>query len=44
MGQGLGAIPALMDGLWRLEEPHHGAWYGDRFVARMVESLEARLG
>jgi hypothetical protein len=44
LGQGLCAIPALMAGLWRLEAPHHGAWYGDRFVARMVESLEARLG
>lgn len=44
MGQGLCGIPALMAGLELLEAPQHGAWYGDRFVARMVESLEARLG
>ncbi|WP_026854043.1 hypothetical protein [Geothrix fermentans] len=42
--QGVRELPALMAGLRKLEDPHHGAWYGDRFVAKMVDSMEARLG
>lgn len=42
--EGVRGLPALMAGLRKLEDPHHGAWYGDRFVAKVVESMEARLG
>lgn len=42
--QGVQDLPALMAGLRKLEDPRHGAWYGDRFVAKVVESMEARLG
>lgn len=44
LDQGMRDLPALMARLRRLEDPRHGAWYGDRFVAKMVESMEARLG
>ncbi|HEY3269617.1 MAG TPA: hypothetical protein VGJ89_00245 [Geothrix sp.] len=44
LDQGVQALPALMAGLQKLEDPRHGAWYGDRFVAKVVESMEARLG
>lgn len=44
LDQGVQVLPALMAGLQKLEDPRHGAWYGDRFVAKMVESMEARLG
>lgn len=44
MDRGILDLPALMAGLRKLEDPRHGAWYGDRFVAKMVESIEARLG
>ncbi|WP_257303300.1 hypothetical protein [Geothrix campi] len=44
LDQGVRELPALMAGLRKLEDPRHGAWYGDRFVAKMVESMEARLG
>ncbi|WP_243302170.1 hypothetical protein [Geothrix oryzisoli] len=42
--QGVHGLPALMEALRRLEDPRHGVWYGDRFVTKMVESMEARLG
>ena len=44
LDQGVRALPDLMARLRKLEDPRHGAWYGDRFVAKMVESMEARLG
>ena len=44
LDRGIRDLPALMAGLQKLEDPRHGAWYGDRVVARMVESMEARLG
>ncbi|WP_257308399.1 hypothetical protein [Geothrix fuzhouensis] len=44
MERGALDLPALMAGLRKLEDPHHGAWYGDRFVVKVVESMEARLG
>jgi hypothetical protein len=44
LDQGVHDLPALMAGLRKLEDPRHGAWYGDRFVAKVVESMEARLG
>jgi hypothetical protein len=33
-----------MKGLGALEHPAHGAWYGDLFVARMVEAMGVRIG
>jgi hypothetical protein len=42
--QGLRDLPTLMRGLADLEDPRHGAWYGDLFVARMVEAMGVRLG
>ena len=42
--RGIHQVPVLMEALRKLEDPHHGAWYGDRFVAKMVESMGARLG
>lgn len=42
--QGVRDLPALMHALSELEDPRHGAWYGDLFVARMVEARGVRLG
>jgi len=42
--QGVRALPSLLQELGRLEDPRHGAWYGDLFVARMVEAMGVRLG
>jgi len=41
--QGLRDLPAFMGALSQLEDPRHGAWYGDLFVARMVEARGVRL-
>ena len=37
-------LPALMVELRRLEAPHHGAWYGDLYIAKMVDAMGVRLG
>lgn len=37
-------LPALMAALKEQEDPRHGAWYGDLYVARMVEAMGVRLG
>jgi hypothetical protein len=42
--RGIHAVPDLMVTLAELEDPRHGAWYGDLFVARMVEVMGVRLG
>jgi len=42
--RGIHAVPDLMATLAELEDPRHGAWYGDLFVARMVEAMGVRLG
>lgn len=44
VGEGLRDLPGLMGALGRLEDPAHGAWYGDLFVARMVEAMGVRIG
>lgn len=41
---GVRDLPGLMKGLGALEHPAHGAWYGDLFVARMVEAMGVRIG
>ena len=42
--QGVRDLPALLHALGQMEDPRHGAWYGDLFVARMVEAMGVRLG
>ena len=42
--QGLRDLPALLRALEQMEEAHHGAWYGDLYVARMVEAMGVRIG
>ena len=42
--QGVRDLPALMTALERMEDPRHGAWCGDLFVARMVEAMGVRIG
>lgn len=42
--QGVRDLPTLMAELQRLEDPRHGAWYGDLFVAKMVDAMGVRLG
>ncbi|MBK8572742.1 MAG: hypothetical protein KA743_02815 [Geothrix sp.] len=41
---GVRDLAGLMEGLGALEQPAHGAWYGDLFVARMVEAMGVRIG
>jgi hypothetical protein len=41
--QGVRDLPSFMGGLARMEDPRHGAWYGDLVVARMVEARGVRL-
>lgn len=41
---GVRDLPGLMKGLGELEHPAHGAWYGDLYVARMVEAMGVRIG
>jgi hypothetical protein len=41
--QGLRDLPALMQALEQMEDPCHGAWFGDLFVARMVEAMGVRV-
>lgn len=41
---GVRDLPGLMKGLGDLEHAAHGAWYGDLYVARMVEAMGVRLG
>lgn len=36
-------LPALMEALGRLEDPRYGAWFGDLFVARMLEAMGVRV-
>jgi len=42
--QGLRELPGLLKALEQLEHPAHGAWYGDLFIARMVEAMGVRIG
>jgi hypothetical protein len=42
--QGVRDLPAFMMALDRMEDPQHGAWCGDLFVARMVEAMGVRIG
>jgi hypothetical protein len=32
-----------MHALEQMEDPRHGAWFGDLFVARMVEAMGGRV-
>lgn len=41
---GVRDLPGLLQALHRLEDLQHGAWYGDLFVARMVQAMGVRLG
>lgn len=42
--RGVCELPALMAELRRLEDPRHGAWYGDLCIAKMVDAMGVRLG
>lgn len=42
--QGLRDLPSLMRALELMEDPRHGAWYGDLCIAKMVEAMGVRLG
>ena len=44
LAQGHRDLPALLEALEGMEDPRHGAWYGDLCVARMVEATGFRLG
>ena len=41
---GVRDLPDLLQALGHLEDPRHGAWYGDLCVARMVQVMGVRLG
>ncbi len=41
--QGVQELPVLMRALEQLEDPRHGAWFGELFVARMVEAMGVRM-
>lgn len=44
LDRGIRDLPGLMAGLRVLEDPRHGAWYGDLFVAKMADAMGVRLG
>lgn len=44
LDRGIRDLPGLMAGLRALEDPRHGAWYGDLFVAKMADAMGVRLG
>lgn len=44
LGSGIRDLAGLMAALADLEDPSHGAWYGDLHVARMAEAMGVRLG
>lgn len=44
LGSGVRDLAGLMAALADLEDPAHGAWYGDLHVARMAEAMGVRLG
>lgn len=44
VAQGVRDLPSLLAELRKLEDPRHGAWYGDLVVAKMVDAMGVRLG
>lgn len=44
LDRGIHDLPALVAALRTQEDSHHGAWYGDLFIARMVTGMGVRLG
>jgi len=44
LDQGVRDLPGVMQGMAQREEPRHGAWYGDLYLARVAEAMGVRLG
>jgi hypothetical protein len=40
--QGVRELPALMRALEQMEEPRYGPWFGDLYVARVLEAMGMR--